>query len=152
MANSFDMNNKNVQAFLAMIRQHESKGHYNVIVGGSLFSDYSRHPRKYITLNINGKAVKSSAAGAYQFIFSTWDNIRAKLKLPDFSPASQDIAAVELLSQIGAYDDIVAGRFNNALKLASSQWASLPYSKANQNPVAYLTAKNTYTQNGGSIV
>jgi len=152
MINSFDMNNKNVQAFLALIKQYESKGRYNVIVGGSLFNDYSKHPNKLIPLNINGRVVKSTAAGAYQFIYRTWDSIRNKLKLPDFSPASQDIAAVELLSQIGAYDDIIAGRFNSALKLASGQWASLPYSTANQNPVSYLTAKNTYLQHGGAIV
>ena len=37
---------------------------YDVIVGGELFTDYSDHPRKLITLN---PKLKSTGAGRYDF-------------------------------------------------------------------------------------
>jgi lysozyme len=77
----------------------------------------------------------STAAGAYQFIRPTWDRIRAiSPRLPDFSPDSQDIAAIRLLNQIGALALIEAGDIAGAVAKASKTWASLPGSKAQQNP------------------
>ena len=38
-------------------------GGYDVIVGGELFTDYSDHPRKLVTLN---PKLKSTGAGRYQ--------------------------------------------------------------------------------------
>lgn len=43
----------------------------------------------------------SSAAGAFPIIRRTWDGVQGKLGLPDFSPASQDQACVELMRQRG---------------------------------------------------
>ena len=37
---------------------------YDVIVGGELFTDYSDHPRKLVTLN---PKLKSTGAGRYRF-------------------------------------------------------------------------------------
>ena len=37
---------------------------YDVIVGGELFTDYSDHPRKLVTLN---PKLKSTGAGRYSF-------------------------------------------------------------------------------------
>ena len=38
----------------------------DVIVGGELFTDYSDHPRKLVTLN---PKLKSTGAGRYQLLF-----------------------------------------------------------------------------------
>jgi muramidase (phage lysozyme) len=125
----------NRAAFLALIRQFESGDRYNVIYGGDTFDSYADHPRIYVPINLPGYEGKSSsAAGAYQFLWATWDNLRNRLGLPDFSPPSQDAAALELLRQVGALAAIDAGDFDTAMRAASSQWASLPYSTAQQNP------------------
>ena len=43
---------------------------YDVIVGGELFTDYSDHPRKLVTLN---PKLKSTGAGRYQLLSRWWD-------------------------------------------------------------------------------
>ena len=42
---------------------------YDVIVGGELFTDYSDHPRKLVTLN---PKLKSTGAGRYQLLSRWW--------------------------------------------------------------------------------
>ena len=54
---------------------------YDVIVGGELFTDYSDHPRKLVTLN---PKLKSTGAGRYQLLSRWWDAYR-KQQLKDFS-------------------------------------------------------------------
>ena len=44
------------------VRKTRNHG-YDVIVGGELFTDYSDHPRKLVTLN---PKLKSTGAGRYQ--------------------------------------------------------------------------------------
>ena len=53
-----------------------------VFVGGELFTDYSDHPRKLVTLN---PKLKSTGAGRYQLLSRWWDAYR-QLGLKDFSP------------------------------------------------------------------
>lgn len=67
----------------------------------------------------------STAAGKYQIIRPTWLRLKAKLGLPDFSPASQDRAAVELLKERGALELLEQGRFAEAMHAARKEWASL---------------------------
>lgn len=134
-----------VAAFLAMIRQFESNNNYGALVGGGTFTDFSQHPNVRKTVRINGVNVTSSAAGAYQFIFSTWSALARRLNLTDFSPASQDAAAVELLREIGALRSIENNEIELALQQASSQWASLPGSLAGQNPKSVQAALDAYS-------
>lgn len=132
---------QNILAFLALIRKFETNDKYNVVYGGATFSDFSDHPNRRVPINLPGYEGKySSAAGAYQFLWRTWDNLRNRLQLPDFSPASQDAAAIELLREIGALPAIEAGDFDTALRYASKQWASLPYSTAGQNEKSIVAA------------
>ena len=49
---------------------------YDVIVGGELFTDYSDHPRKLVTLN---PKLKSTGAGRYQLLSRWWDAYRKQL-------------------------------------------------------------------------
>ena len=54
----------------------------DVIVGGELFTDYSDHPRKLVTLNPNSN---QQAPDATSF-FPVADAYRKQLGLKDFSP------------------------------------------------------------------
>ena len=146
---------QNVSAFLHMIqssehvypRDVENQAAYSTFYGGSTFSDFSDHPvntGEKVGVKLTAAQCKASgfkpgcvstAAGAYQFIRPTWDRIRAiSPRLYDFSPDSQDTAAVRLLNQIGALALIEAGDIAGAVAKASKTWASLPGSKAQQNP------------------
>jgi lysozyme len=154
----------NLSAFLYMIRSTEhvyprdvtNDAAYSIFYGGSKFQNFADHPvvtgeKKGITLPdamCKAAGLKpgcvSTAAGAYQFIKPTWVRIRNKLGLSDFSPLSQDRAAVELLDEIGATDLIFAGDIEGAIQKASRIWASLPGSTAQQNPKALAYALNRF--------
>ncbi|WP_249938028.1 glycoside hydrolase family 104 protein [Variovorax sp. 3P27G3] len=73
-----------------------------------------------------GPGCVSTAAGAYQMIRPTWLAKKRQLGLPDFSPASQDAAAVQLLRDCGAYTRLAAGDLAGAVSAARRTWASLP--------------------------
>jgi lysozyme len=70
-----------------------------------------------------GSGCKSTAAGRYQIIKPTWLSLKSKLGLPDFSPASQDAAAIELIRQRGALADVQAGRIESAVNKCAKVWA-----------------------------
>jgi len=150
------LQDKNVQAFLAMIRRFESANDYTVLYGGSHFSDDSAHPDVHIQFHnplrsTPGNNDWSTAAGAYQINYPTWLGIQSVAYLPDFTPSSQDAAAVWLLKLHGVLPDIVAGNFSSAVQKASATWASLPGNSAGQRPRDYQVALNAYTNFGGSI-
>ena len=66
------------------VRKTRNHG-YDVIVGGELFTDYSDHPRKLVTLN---PKLKSTGAGRYQLLSRWWDAYRKQLGSKDFSEKS----------------------------------------------------------------
>lgn len=145
------LNNSNVRAFLAMIRRFESNGKYNVLYGGGTFDSYAQHPDVKVpfTNPKTGRADYSTAAGAYQINYPTWNLILSKAGSGDFSPASQDAAAVWLLKLNGALDPIMQGDFATAIELASKTWASLPYTDSMQNHVSLAQAQTIYSDAGG---
>lgn len=124
----------NLRAFLDMIAYAEGTSGpegYRVMFGYPRFPDrlitsFADHPRQYFTFYVGSTAYKTSAAGRYQFLASTWDDLKRKLSLPDFGPASQDAAAVELIRQRGALPDVKAGRVASAIAKCAKTWASLP--------------------------
>jgi lysozyme len=156
----------NLSAFLFMIRSTEhvyprdvlNDAAYSIFYGGSKFSNFADHPvltgeKKGVPLPdhfCKAAGLKpgcvSTAAGAYQIIKGTWTRLKSRLNLPDFSPLSQDQAAVALLDESGALDLIYAGDIEGAIKKASKIWASLPGSTAQQNPKALAYAMNRFDE------
>ncbi len=152
---SGDVEEDNIAAFLWMIRVCEGTSGpngYRTQYTGRLFESFADHPRQAITAPINGRPVTSTAAGAYQFLSKTWDECKKVLQLPDFSPQSQDKAAIYLVNQRRALDDVRAGRFTEAVKKTKTIWASLPGSPYDQNPKNFQTALGYYKQGGGTFV
>lgn len=145
---------KNLAAFLVLIRTGEGtadQAGYRRLFGGQLFSGFADHPRQYIRAKIGGVWVTSSAAGAYQILARTWDDVRRVVPLPDFSPASQDAAALALIKRRRALDDIQSGRLWRAVEKCSKEWASLPGSPYGQPTLTTDRAQRVYLAAGGLI-
>ncbi|MBA9877456.1 MAG: glycoside hydrolase family 104 protein [Ralstonia sp.] len=148
------MTNNNLRAFMDMIAVSEgTKGRgddgYNIIVGGATFSSYADHPRQRVWIPSIGNY--STAAGRYQIIAPTWDGVRRKLSLPDFSPASQDAACAELIRQRGALSDVYAGNIASAISKCAKEWASLPGAGYGQHENAVGNLLAAYQNAGGTI-
>jgi len=146
------LENPNVEAYLQMIRKGEGTlGYdgYNKLIGGGSFADFSRHPNIY-----KGK-YNSTAAGAYQFVFSTWLDDSNKLSLQDFTPENQDLAAVyEIGKKRGAINDILSGDIISAIEKTRGVWVSLPGAKhdaVNKYSQTLPEALAFYTKNGGLL-
>ena len=151
--------NSNICAFLEMLAISElgqailnqSDNGYNVLVGSlpgdvKTFSGYLFHPDRLE--HVRG-ALYSTAAGRYQIIFPTWKGIVEKIALPDFSPDSQDKAAVELIKERGAYEDLVAGRWAVAIAKCQREWASLPGAGYGQHENTLASLYQVYLAKGG---
>ena len=65
-------------------RQKTRNHGYDVIVGGELFTDYSDHPRKLVTLNLPSNQQAPDATSFFPLV----DAHRKQLGLKDFSPKS----------------------------------------------------------------
>lgn len=152
----------NVGAFLWAIRSAEGTAGpqgYRTMFGGDLFTSWADHPR---TPHRFGN-LWTTAAGAFQFMavsplpgggttrVDTWDRIRARLGLPDFSPASQDAAAVELIREAGALADVQAGRFDSAVSKVRRIWASLPGAGYSQPEKSLPYLRAAYADAGGAF-
>lgn len=152
--------NTNRKAWLTMIAVSEgtqnigNQSGYNVIVGSTakqphLFDNYEDHPRVLVALPKLG--IKSTAAGRYQILARYYDAYKKQLRLPDFSPASQDAIALQLIRECNALDDIDQGRFARAVFKCRSRWASLPgagYSQPEKSIDSLLAA---YQKAGGKL-
>ena len=111
------------QALLRTIRFAEgtdSAAGYNTMFTFKKFSDMSRHPRM---LNRSGGLV-SDAAGAYQYLSTTWQPYADGLNLKDFSPESQDKVANYHIKKLGVDPKQLLTR--EMLDKLSGTWASLP--------------------------
>lgn len=125
--------NPNVRKFLDLIAHTEgTEGNgYRTAFGGGRLSNLGDHPRYMKSFKQqNGKINKTSAAGRYQFLSSTWDSVAKKYGLNDFGPQSQDLGAIALLAQNGALGSILKGDMTTAVRKSGSTWASLPTAPA----------------------
>jgi muramidase (phage lysozyme) len=138
--------NTQIQAFLKLIRVPEgtsSEDGYRIMFTGKRFSSFADHPR---LLQCAGDLC-SDAAGAYQFLSTTWDS----LNLPDFSPENQDKGAIELIKRRGAYQNIIDGNIRTALDKCSWEWASLPPGRYGQPSISYAECDQLFLEFGGQL-
>ena len=121
---------------------------YTTQFTGTQFSDLSRHPRQ--KRSSNGHT--SDAAGAYQFLSTTWDEAKSALGLKDFSPASQEAAGKYLAQRRGVDTSKVYTNiedFTKAINKLAPEWASLPYQGV--SPSGHGKGSSYYGQGGIDI-
>jgi len=128
------------------------------------FSNFAEHPyisgewagvplpaNYCIAAGFSNGICKTTAAGAYQFIAPTWRRLKAKLDLPDFSPISQDLAALELIREHDALELIKWGCFVEAIHRINDVWASLPGHDEGQPEVSIAALLAVYENYGGTL-
>ncbi len=149
------LNDPNVLHYLDVIAKAEGtdkypNSGYNTKFGGGQFSDNADHPRELMSFKqTDGKNNLTSAAGRYQFTRQTWDSAANALGLTDFSPESQDLAAIYLINRRGQLDNVANGDFSSATAGLGNEWASLPssrYAQPTRSPEemeGYYSRRNT---------
>ena len=158
---------RNEAAFLTMIRAAEGTsgaGGYDALFGwpaaGRSFRSATAwdHPRQFFSFTDKaGRALRTSAAGAYQVTVTTWDDpatgrrIRTARGISGFTPADQDDFALGLLDLDGALAHVRAGRLESALRIARRRWASLPGAGYAQPERSRAFVLNAYTNAGGVV-
>ena len=150
-----------LKAFLYMIRYSEGTlglGGYKTLYGGRAWSGSdATHPALMgwgglvlSDAHCKGAGMASgcvsTAAGAYQFLRGTWTRLARRLSLPDFGEDSQDRAAIELIRESGALDDVLAGKFSIAVNKVRKVWASLPGAGYGQGERSMLALANVYNK------
>lgn len=154
----------NQAAFLAMLSHSEGTDRaadpYRCCYGfRHTIEDMSDHPaitgewlgESLASLGAQYAHEVSTAAGKYQLIKPTWITCKARAELPDFTPASQDDAALVLIAERGALADIEAGRLYCAVALCSPVWASLPGSTSGQPQRSMVALSVAFTDAGGLL-
>lgn len=135
----------NVKIFLALLQRTEGTDKYTdpyiVRYGGSFVTPNLPHDGKKITAG----AYTSSAVGAYQFLFNTWKAIHSGQN-PAMTPERQDTAAITLIKQAGAYENIINSEWETAIKKTNKIWASLPGSPYGQ-PTFKIEKALTFIKN-----
>ncbi|WP_017773855.1 glycoside hydrolase family 104 protein [Paraburkholderia kururiensis] len=126
---------------------------YDILVTGmngpQRFASYADHPDILVTVNTSG--LQSTAAGRYQLLHRYWVAYKAQLNLPDFSPVSQDLVALQQIRERGALPHIDAGNFAHAVLLCSNIWASLPGNGYGQHQNAVAMLQQAYVNAGGAL-
>lgn len=139
------MNNPNVSKFRDVISILEGSSKFSdpyLAQGGTrgtlLPTGYSAHP--YATKqglwkfrDKSGRTLNSTANGKYAIKWDTWNGIQKALGPLTFSPQDQDLAALYLINQRGALQDVVNGNWQNAFRKLGNEWASFPTAPASYN-------------------
>ena len=95
---------------------------YRTLYGGEQFSSLERHPERLVV-----KRYASAAAGAYQFLPTTWREAATKLELESFNPQNQDQAALYLIDRRGVLEQIDRqGLTRQSMAVLAKEWASFP--------------------------
>lgn len=149
------MMSANLRAFLLLVRWCEGtsdENGYRALYGHrkdkpKLFSNFDDHPRIFFDTPWG----KTSAAGAFQMLAATFDDAAAALGLTDFSPESQDQAAVWLVKRRGALHAVEQGDLDNAVHLCNKEWASLPGSPYGQPTRTMAECRKVFEQAGGTL-
>lgn len=127
------LENPNMVRFLNTLSYAEGteKHGYHTNFGGSRLADLSWHPNKVLGRTKDGV---TTATGRYQFLGSTFNEQAKKLGLKDFGARSQDLAAVGLIMERGALNDVLNGDVTKAVYKLRHVWASLPDNPSKNQP------------------
>jgi len=112
-----------IQALLSVIRYAEGtlgERGYNTGFNYNPIHDLSRHP-----MTVWGG---SSASGAYQFMNYTWPGVASAAGLRDFTPLSQDIAALYQVQHKHGIklENVNSDNLEQIVHKLGAEWASLP--------------------------
>lgn len=139
-----------VQRFLDFLSWSEAtqEHNYHTNFGGSRLEDLSHHPNKILGRTKDGV---TTATGRYQITGTTWKGIQKNygIGIEDFSPHNQDLAAVSLIIEKGALDDIIKGDMQTVFKKLNNTWVSLPGYKGNQKSRSMQEAMAKWTEING---
>lgn len=130
---------------------------YDVIVTGvngpEVFTDYSDHPfnKGRPSKKVNNSGLYSSASGRYQIMKQFWPHYKALLHLPDFSPHSQDLYALQQVRERKALDLLEAGKIEEVIKRCSNIWASFTGAGYGQHEHKMEDLVAKYKQFGGQV-
>lgn len=166
MTRTLDDPNKSPQAaaFLAMIARSEGTDTepdpYRVCYGYShTINSFHDHPA--VTGEWRGLSIAnlgpayagkiSTAAGRYQIIKPTWLACKSALGLTNFSPESQDRAALYLIKKRGALEDVEAGDIAVAIHKCRAEWASLPGGDSGQPQRRLAELLQAFSDAGGYL-
>lgn len=150
---------RNILAFLDAIaetegtdngRQPTEHNGYDVLVGGKLFTDFSRHPNILVTVNKAG--LKSTAAGRYQLLYRYWHPYCVIVGRSDFQPETQDLIAIQQMKEKGCIPWLVEGNITEAVRRANRIWASLPESPYGQRTESWAAFRAIFESKGGRWV
>lgn len=119
---------------------------YDALFGAGRMSDFSAHPNVAGTYtDLRGKQQKSTAAGRYQILKSTADDLAKRYNISGFSPEAQDRMAIALMMDTGALDPLMRGDFDAALPKLAQRWAALPSSSLAKGRHGTRTSDFAYT-------
>lgn len=136
-----------------------SKDAYSTIFSYKKFYSFSGHPR---TVYCSG--VCSDAAGRYQMLSTSWDDIRSYAKsgqvdhipqvkgqsLSDFSPINQDRAALVFFWYKYSYEQLKTMKYwdsytlETVVRKLAKTWASLPWSPYGQGHISWSELQKFY--------
>ncbi|HYX37174.1 MAG TPA: glycoside hydrolase family 104 protein [Oligoflexus sp.] len=134
------------RALLSIIGYAEGTGNcYNVMFGYKTFTSYAQHPNECRPFG----NTCSTAAGRYQFLGRTWNEIKRVEGYQTFEPSNQDSGAIYLLQRRGvdnyeqqlSYTELVEN-----LKLMSWEWASFPPGRYGQGFKSFEQMWSKYSQ------
>jgi len=135
-----------LKAFLDMLAWSSGTAQpngYSLFFSGEPFISFKDHPRQQRCATYLGRELCADSAGRYVMVSSTWDSLVQRLRLPDFSPQSQDRAAIELIREQDALNDVETGKLESAIHKVSEVWGSLPNSSGVSNYGFQVPSINT---------
>lgn len=110
------------KAFLDTISWAEGTLHengYQVLFGGEIIDDLSRHPEKCIPVKLQGRNLCSTAFGRYQILDFNAKNM-------SFEPHKQDQWAIKKLKSVNALSKIKNEDIKEAIMSSCRIWSSFP--------------------------
>ncbi|MBI4748649.1 MAG: glycoside hydrolase family 104 protein [Acidobacteria bacterium] len=109
-------------------------GKYKEFIGKSsreIVISLDEHPQIYVDWKKGEKL--SSAAGRFQLVYSTWEEVQKIYHFPDFSPRSQELGAIARMVRREMIRPLLTRNYEGAFRNGNREWASFPGSPYGQH-------------------